>query len=67
MKSGTEVLSEDSFEPGQIGSVMDQLKALPINGREKVDILQSWARAVGAKVSSSQYNTVEASGFDNLS
>jgi len=66
MKSGTDILSEDSFDPGKIGSVIDQLKALPISGREKVDVLQSWSRAVGAKVSSSQYHTVEASGIDNI-
>lgn len=48
-----------------IGSVIAQLKALPIPGREKVDILQSWSRAVGAQVSGSQYNAVQFSGIDN--
>jgi len=66
MKSANEVLTADSFDPGKIGMVMDQLMALPINGGEKINILQAWSRAVGAKVSASQYNKVEASGLDNI-
>ena len=61
----TEVIPNQFFDPGRIGDVMAFLGKLPIAGRGKVEILQAWSRAVGAKVSAAQYNTVEASGIDN--
>ena len=66
MKSGTDLIPEDLFEPDKIGDVITFLKGFPLAGREKVDILTSWARAVGAKVSGSQYGVVYNSGTDNL-
>jgi hypothetical protein len=65
VKNISEVLSDECMDSGKIGQVIAELKALPLAGREKVDLLQAWSRAVGAKVSSSQYSTVEASGIDN--
>lgn len=66
MKSGTDIIPEELFEPSKIGGVIDFLKAFPIPGRDKVDLLTSWARAVGAKVNSSQYAAVDNSGTDQV-
>lgn len=64
MKSGTGIIPEEFFEPDRIGDVMGFLQGFPVPGREKVDLLTSWARAVGAKVNSAQYAVVYHSGTD---
>ena len=64
VKSPTGIIPEDLMEPRHLGKVLEFLRALPIEGDDKVDLLLGWARAVGAKVSSSQRRTVRLSGVD---
>jgi len=65
MKNVTEVLTADVFDSGKIGAAIQQIIALPLPSNEKTALLQGWSRAVGARVSASQYAKVAASGTDN--
>lgn len=60
--SPTGIIPEEYMDSHRIGDVMAYLIKLPIPGRDKVELLYGWARAVGAKVSSSQRAAVENSG-----
>ena len=51
--------------PGAKGQVITFLKALPIEGDTKVDLLVGWARMVGASVNSSQRDAVRVTGTDH--
>lgn len=64
MKSGTDIIPEDLFEPEKIGDVMQFLIDFPIPGRDKVDLLIAWGHAVGTKLSSSRIAAVYNSGTD---
>lgn len=52
--------------PTAIGNVIDYLKAAPLESNEKVRLLITWSRQVGAKISASQRAAVAASGTDNV-
>lgn len=64
MKSGTDIIPEDLYDPTRKGDLIAWLQDFPIGGREKVDLLISWAHAVGAQINSSQYAQVYNSGTD---
>lgn len=64
MKSGTDIIPEEFFDPTKKGDVLKWLMDFPIGGREKVDLLVSWAHAVGATINSSQYQQVYNSGVE---
>jgi hypothetical protein len=50
--------------PAAKGPVIAFLKALPVEGDIKVDLLVGWARMVGASVNASQRDAVRQSGVD---
>jgi hypothetical protein len=50
---------------GKLGAVMNYLKALPIEGDIKVDLLMGWARMVGAHINASQRDAVRQTGIDH--
>jgi hypothetical protein len=50
---------------GKLGAVMEYLKALPIEGDIKVDLLMGWARMVGAHINASQRDAVRQTGVDH--
>jgi len=62
--STTGIVPEALMVPSAKGKVMDLLKALPIEGDTKVDLLVGWARAVGATVNASQRDAVRNTGVD---
>lgn len=64
MKSVTDYLTPDVFDYSKMGEAMEQIKALPVPGHLKVQMLGAWARAVGAKVLPSQSAAVEKTGTD---
>ena len=66
MKSGTDIIPEELFDPTRIGDVMQFLIDFPIPGRDKVDLLISWGHAVGTKLSSSRIAVVYNSGTDTV-
>lgn len=66
MKSVTDIIPEELMVPTAIGQVIDYLKAAPLEGGEKVRLLITWSRQVGAKTSASQRVAVAASGTDNF-
>lgn len=50
--------------PQYLGQVMEYLKATPGTGSWKREVLQGWARVVGAKISQAQYRAVYKTGYD---
>jgi len=65
-KSATDIIPEEFMNPENVAEVIAFLQGIPVNGTEKKDILAAWSRAVGVKLSGSQYASVVASGIDNL-
>jgi len=66
MKSVTDIIPEDLMEPAAVGKVISYIKAAPLEADEKVRLLITWSRQVGAKISASQRAAVAASGIDRL-
>lgn len=64
MKSVTDIIPEELMEPAAIGDVISYLKGAPLQADEKVRLLITWSRQVGAKISASQRAAVAASGID---
>lgn len=54
------------MRPARRLEVVAFLKALPVEGDAKVDLLVGWARAVGVTVNSAQRATVRRTGTDQL-
>ena len=65
MKSVTDVIPEELLDPSQVGAVIAYIKAAPLESNEKVRLLITWSRQVGAKISASQRAAVAATGIDN--
>ncbi len=64
MESATGIISEDLMYPTKISEVMAFLQAAPIRGARKREIFFGWSRAVGVKLTGSQFNAVYLSGID---
>ncbi len=64
MESATGIIPEELMLPTKLAEVLDFLKAAPIRGARKREILFGWQRAVGVKLTGSQYNAVYLSGID---
>jgi len=64
MESATGIISEDLMFPSKIAEVMQFLKDAPIKGHRKREIFFAWSRAVGVKLTGSQFNAVYLSGID---
>ncbi len=64
MESATGIIPEELMFPTKLAEVMAFLKAAPIRGARKREILFGWQRAVGVKLTGSQYNAVYLSGID---
>ncbi len=64
MESATGIISEDLMFPSKIAEVMQCLKDAPIKGHRKREIFFAWSRAVGVKLTGSQFNAVYLSGID---
>jgi hypothetical protein len=50
--------------PNKLAEVLQFLKDAPIRGARKREILYGWQKAVGVKLTGSQYNAVYLSGID---
>jgi hypothetical protein len=64
-RSPTGIIPESLIRYGKLGDVMEFLKALPIEGDIKVDLLVGWARMVGASINASQRDAVRQTGIDH--
>jgi len=64
MKSVTDIIPEEFMDPRSVGGVISYIKAAPLDADEKVRLLITWSRQVGAKISASQRAAVAASGID---
>jgi hypothetical protein len=64
VKSVTDIIPEELLDPSQVGGVIAYLKAAPLPSDDKVKLLVTWSRQVGAKISASQRAAVAATGTD---
>lgn len=64
MRSPTGIIPEALMYPARLGEVLRFLKALPVPGHEKRDLLIGWAKTVGVKLRASLLASVERSGVD---
>lgn len=64
MISPTGIIDESLMYPERLSQVMQFLKDKAATGSWKREVLQGWARVVGAKISQSQYNAVYQTGYD---
>jgi hypothetical protein len=62
--SPTGIIDESLMFPERLSQVMQFLKDKPATGSWKREVLQGWARVVGAKISQAQYNAVYRTGYD---
>jgi hypothetical protein len=63
-KSPTGIIPAQYNTGAYVRHVIDHLKALPLPGEDKVELLFGWARNVGVKISGPQRAEVKASGDD---
>jgi hypothetical protein len=64
MESATGIVPEELMYPTKTAEVMKFLQDAPIKGHRKREIFFAWSRAVGVKLTGSQYNAVYLSGID---
>ena len=64
MEGATGIIPEEWMFPTKLAEVMQFLKDAPIRGARKREILFGWQRAVGVRLTASQYNAVYLSGID---
>lgn len=64
MISPTGIIDESLMFPERLSMVMQFLKDKTATGDWKRQVLQGWARVVGAKISQAQYAAVYRTGYD---
>jgi hypothetical protein len=62
--SPTGIIDESLMFPERLSQVMQFLKDKTATGSWKREVLQGWARVVGAKISQAQYKAVYRTGYD---